>query len=204
MAVIDLVKWDGNPFILAWHFPSDQLSTWTQLIVNETQVKSQICCNFVSFQLASTCGLSGSSVTIASDLYVQLDSPEQNTYWFTFNVSQGYGGISVFPVTDPYQADGPRDLLGNPFGDNPKGSTSSDVFGALRALPMDESRTVLFEPPMRTDPAPPYWMFPELGRVLCYEPGALSDNPRIEREGMPRGAFKLVKCLPQPHPEANP
>lgn len=58
--------------------------------------------------------------------------------------------------------------------------------------------------PMRTDPAPPYWMFPELGRVLCYEPGALSDNPRIEREGMPRGAFKLVKCLPQPHPEATP
>ena len=37
MAVIDLVKWNGNPSILAWRFPSDQLSTWTQLIVNETQ-----------------------------------------------------------------------------------------------------------------------------------------------------------------------
>ncbi len=35
--VIDLVKWAGNPTILAWRFPSDQLSTWTQLIVNETQ-----------------------------------------------------------------------------------------------------------------------------------------------------------------------
>lgn len=37
MAVIDLVKWDGNPSILAWKFPSQELSTWTQLIVNESQ-----------------------------------------------------------------------------------------------------------------------------------------------------------------------
>jgi len=37
MAVIDLVKWNGNPNILAWKFPSEELSTWTQLIVNETQ-----------------------------------------------------------------------------------------------------------------------------------------------------------------------
>ena len=37
MAVIDLVKWNGNPNILAWKFPSEELSTWTQLIVNESQ-----------------------------------------------------------------------------------------------------------------------------------------------------------------------
>ena len=37
MAVIDLVKWNSNPSILAWKFPSEELSTWTQLIVNETQ-----------------------------------------------------------------------------------------------------------------------------------------------------------------------
>lgn len=37
MAVIDLVKWDGSPAILAWKFPSAELSTWTQLIVSETQ-----------------------------------------------------------------------------------------------------------------------------------------------------------------------
>jgi membrane protease subunit (stomatin/prohibitin family) len=35
--VIDLVKWDGSPNILAWKFPSQELSTWTQLIVNESQ-----------------------------------------------------------------------------------------------------------------------------------------------------------------------
>lgn len=37
MAVIDLVKWDGSPNLLAWKFPSEELSTWTQLIVNESQ-----------------------------------------------------------------------------------------------------------------------------------------------------------------------
>jgi len=37
MAVIDLVKWDGSPQLLAWKYPSQELSTWTQLIVNESQ-----------------------------------------------------------------------------------------------------------------------------------------------------------------------
>jgi membrane protease subunit (stomatin/prohibitin family) len=37
MAVIDLVKWDGSPHLLAWKFPSSELATWTQLVVNETQ-----------------------------------------------------------------------------------------------------------------------------------------------------------------------
>lgn len=37
MKVIDLVKWDGHPQTLVWKFPSQELSTWTQLIVNESQ-----------------------------------------------------------------------------------------------------------------------------------------------------------------------
>ena len=37
MAVIDMVKWNANPSIMAWKFPSEELSTWTQLIVSETQ-----------------------------------------------------------------------------------------------------------------------------------------------------------------------
>ena len=40
MAVIDLVKWNGSPNLLAWKYPfgnSEELSTWTQLIVNESQ-----------------------------------------------------------------------------------------------------------------------------------------------------------------------
>ena len=46
MAIIDVVKWDGqaghaggasDDRLLAWKFPSQELSTWTQLIVNESQ-----------------------------------------------------------------------------------------------------------------------------------------------------------------------
>lgn len=40
MAIIDLVKWNGSPDLLAWKYPmgsSEELSTWTQLIVNESQ-----------------------------------------------------------------------------------------------------------------------------------------------------------------------
>lgn len=38
MPVIDRVKWDGRADMLAWKFPSEELSTWTQLIVSETQL----------------------------------------------------------------------------------------------------------------------------------------------------------------------
>jgi membrane protease subunit (stomatin/prohibitin family) len=37
MAIIDVVKWDGSTGELAWKFPSEELATWTQLIVNEAQ-----------------------------------------------------------------------------------------------------------------------------------------------------------------------
>lgn len=38
MAIIDRVKWDGSPSQLAWKYPSQELSTGTQLIVSESQV----------------------------------------------------------------------------------------------------------------------------------------------------------------------
>lgn len=37
MAIIDVVKWDGAPNVYAWKFPSQELSTKTQLIVSESQ-----------------------------------------------------------------------------------------------------------------------------------------------------------------------
>lgn len=37
MNIIDRLKWEGNPNLLAWKFPSEELSTWSQLIVNESQ-----------------------------------------------------------------------------------------------------------------------------------------------------------------------
>ncbi len=37
MAIIDVVKWDGAPNVFAWRFPETNLTTFTQLIVNESQ-----------------------------------------------------------------------------------------------------------------------------------------------------------------------
>ncbi len=38
MSIVDLVKWDtNNARLLVWKFPSKELSTWTQLVVNDSQ-----------------------------------------------------------------------------------------------------------------------------------------------------------------------
>jgi membrane protease subunit (stomatin/prohibitin family) len=37
MAIIDVVKYNGGDRVYAWKFPNESLSTWTQLIVNESQ-----------------------------------------------------------------------------------------------------------------------------------------------------------------------
>lgn len=37
MAIIDVVKYNGSPDVYAWKFPSEELGTWTQLVVSQTQ-----------------------------------------------------------------------------------------------------------------------------------------------------------------------
>ena len=37
MAIIEVVKYNGGPDVFAWKYPSEELGTWTQLIVNDTQ-----------------------------------------------------------------------------------------------------------------------------------------------------------------------
>lgn len=37
MAIIAVVKYNGGPDVFAWKYPSEELGTWTQLIVNESQ-----------------------------------------------------------------------------------------------------------------------------------------------------------------------
>lgn len=37
MALIDVVKYDGPQNVLAWKYPTQELGTWTQLVVNESQ-----------------------------------------------------------------------------------------------------------------------------------------------------------------------
>ncbi|WP_422659817.1 SPFH domain-containing protein [Paenibacillus sp. EC2-1] len=37
MAIIEVVKYDGPPGVFAWRYPNQELGTWTQLIVQESQ-----------------------------------------------------------------------------------------------------------------------------------------------------------------------
>ncbi len=37
MAIVEVVKYNGKPDVLAWKYPNEELGTWTQLIVNESQ-----------------------------------------------------------------------------------------------------------------------------------------------------------------------
>lgn len=37
MAIVEVVKYNGSPDFLAWKYPNEELGTWTQLIVNESQ-----------------------------------------------------------------------------------------------------------------------------------------------------------------------
>lgn len=37
MAIIEVIKYNGSPDVFAWKYPNEELGTWTQLIVNESQ-----------------------------------------------------------------------------------------------------------------------------------------------------------------------
>ncbi len=37
MPIVNVVKYNGKPDVFAWKYPSEELGTWTQLIVNESQ-----------------------------------------------------------------------------------------------------------------------------------------------------------------------
>lgn len=37
MAIVEVVKYNGMPDVFAWKYPNEELGTWTQLIVNESQ-----------------------------------------------------------------------------------------------------------------------------------------------------------------------
>lgn len=37
MAIVDVIKYEGGPDVFAWKYPNDELGTWTQVVVSETQ-----------------------------------------------------------------------------------------------------------------------------------------------------------------------
>ena len=144
--------------------------------------------------------------TAASDFYFKLSTP-QRSYWFGFSSSNGYGGITLLPISDPYaeeaREDGPRDLLGTPKTPEEEDGLIHQL-STLRFIALDQDLMELPDPPSSGDPAPPFLMMPEIGSALWYGPGALTDDAAAERDPMPRSAFKLTECLKEAPAKAWP
>lgn len=141
----------------------------------------------------------GTMANIASDLYLHLVTPQRG-YWFTFAVSQGYGGISILPVTDPRIAPGPRNLLDGPENE----AAMDEVRGYLRFMALNSALDVANDPPNRGGEAPPYILLPELGQGFWYNLSVFTDDPDADRDFMPRGLFKRSGCKAASPPEALP
>jgi hypothetical protein len=132
--------------------------------------------------------------SVASDLYLRLATPERD-YWFTFSVAQGYGGISILPITDPYVEPGPRSLLDD---------DDDAIVGWLRFLALDANLDIPDDPPNRGEEAPAYIILPEIGVGIWYDPAAFTGEAGVVRDTMPRGVFRRSACLVAPPPQALP
>lgn len=108
MALIDVVKWEGAPDIFAWKFPENNLTTLTQLIVNE----SQEAVLFRKGKLLSKFGpgkhtLSTENIPLLENLY-GIPFGGQNPFtaevWFVnkvFSLDVKWGTKQPFQLRDP-------------------------------------------------------------------------------------------------------
>ena len=108
MAIVDVVQYHGTPDIFAWRYPSNELGTWTQLIVNESQeailVKGgQICDVFT----AGRHTLSTGNIPILNKI-INLPfggrSPFTAEVWFinrVFSLDIKWGTASPIQLQDP-------------------------------------------------------------------------------------------------------
>ncbi len=142
--------------------------------------------------------------SIASDLYLYLTTL-QRTYWFSFSVSNGYSGMTLVPVSDPRaeaaRENGPTLLLETRRMDE---GLINEVLVSLRFYALDEKLGFLFDPPAVGLAAPPMVMMPEIGLTLWYEPQALTEDRSADRDPVPRGIFRLTRCLAEARPAAYP
>lgn len=138
------------------------------------------------------------SASMASNLYFWIKSP-QRTYWFTMAVGNGYSGIYLGPVGDPYVAD-----MDDP-DNGPVQITPEDVNSAyLRVYPMFRDMTLMESPPSAGDYAPDAVFAPEIGTVLWYSPNQITLDQTASRDPMDRGVFLRTGCLDTAPPPALP
>ena len=144
--------------------------------------------------------------TVVSDLYLKLTTT-QRSYWFGFSSSNGYGGITALPVSDPYDAsareEGPRSLLKEPETPEDE-AVETELLSRLRFIVLDENLQEAPGFPSSGDAAPPYVMMPDVGLALWYGISALTEDEAAERDSMPRGVFRLTECLKEVPAKAWP
>lgn len=108
MAIVEVIQYNGNPDVFAWKYPNTELSTWTQLIVNETQeailVKGGQVCDV--FQ-AGRHTLSTNNIPLLSKL-INIPfggkSPFSAEVWFinkVFSLDVKWGTSTPIQIQDP-------------------------------------------------------------------------------------------------------
>lgn len=131
----------------------------------------------------------------ASDLYLWVETV-QRRYWFVVNISMGYSVVYIEPVTDPTRADAERD--------GPRKIEAADGPPRTSTLLMFDAEVLPVDVPSVGDPAPAWFLVPDLGLALWYAPGDLTDQPVSERERMPIAFFRRTGCLDEPPAPAWP
>lgn len=137
--------------------------------------------------------------TLSSDLYLRLETP-QRAYWFTFTEAQGYGGVSIWPVSDPNAAPGPKELLA---GENDE-DIRDEVSSYIRFMSFDKDLNLITPPPQQSADGPEHILLPELGLGLWYSASAFTEDTSADRDPMPPGFFTRSGCLVVPAVKALP
>lgn len=126
----------------------------------------------------------GSQATSASDLVFQIRTAPDREYLFLIHQAQGFGRMTLEPVSHPGRTEGYRYRpLPQPDGEPP-----------LFFHTFDLRLATLNDPPNEGEEAPRYIFVPDVAQRLWYDPASLTDRPGIERETVPVGMFRRVHC----------
>lgn len=126
----------------------------------------------------------GSQATGASDLVFQIRTAPDREYLFLIHQAQGFGRMTLEPVSHPGRTEGYRYRpLPQPVGEPP-----------LHLYAFDRRLRALNDPPREGRQAPRYVFVPDVAQRLWYDPASLTDRPGIARETVPGGLFRRVHC----------
>jgi len=142
----------------------------------------------------------------SSDLYLRLTTP-QRVYWFVFAAAASQGNVRLDPVDDPYAPEareaGPASMI-QAFRSRWPDAPVDALPSLLRFYALDAELGFMLAQPQQVQAAPAFLLMPELNTALWYHLPALTPDPEVERDPMPRGIFRLTACLDTTPPPAFP